>query len=381
MGLIIPSGKKVWTQPNRPMMPLEIRELYESGHVGAGTDPAARESFRDFLTSSGGNPNGDEVAYSAGYVGSSEGVLTLNFVRVIDALDENPWPGLAQEQGDCTVHGDKNSNLLTYGVEISAGLPDEVTGEVEGKPSFVAADGIRNGGLSPSPTWWWKWLVDGGGDGWSCASAAEASMKEIGIWFAAKYQDLGIDLTTYSRSLNAKYGRSGPPKNILDMGRKHLIRSGTELDGWEMIADYLAQGKGVNSCGDQAWSDTRDENGYSPTTRGSWSHSEAVLDADRRPWVAKRYKFSCLILMMNSWAVWNGGPRDIYDSAQFVPSHKRQRWIELDLVNPQTGNIMIPKGSYWIDAREMDSRYAIAKAGVSGWSKPKLPDWGGSLAG
>ena len=101
---------------------------------------------------------------------------------------------------------------------------------------------------------------------------------------------------------------------------------------------------------------------------------------DDRPVVHRIYGDS-LELIPNSWGVWNGGPRDIIESAQLVPPSKKELWIALDLVNPTTGNLMIPKGSFWARSRDVANREAFAMSSVNGFPRKKLDVLYTSLAG
>jgi hypothetical protein len=97
----------------------------------------------------------------------------------------------------------------------------------------------------------------------------------------------------------------------------------------------------------------------------------AVLACDNRPWVKQAYGDDFLFLIPNSWGTsWISGPRDIYDSAKYVPPAKKAEWIAKDIVNPATGNIMIPEGSFWATWKSIMNRSFFAMSGIRGW-KPK----------
>lgn len=360
---IIPEGFREWRGGADEMSVEDVRRMYDDGFAGAFGQPVQRAIFRDGIVEAGFNPNGEDTASQWGLAGRSDGELWVPFVYAADAFGALPWPGRPQGRGDCVSHGTANASTLTLGVELFLQRPDPVSGIIEGFPQ-LAAEALRDCVLSCEAVYWWR---RHGGDGWSCADAARVMLRESGMWLRMNYPELGVDLTTYSARTAGLYGSRTPPENFLRVGQAHLMRTATEPESWEAAADFLANGFGLNSCGGQAWADERDENGFSPTTRGGWAHSEGYIAADRRPWVAKKYGTPALFLMLNSWGKWNSGNRDIFDSARYVPEHKRERWVELGLVNPTTGNLLIPEGSRWVDCRTLESRYLVAFSGAAGW--------------
>lgn len=370
-------GFRYWREDRKPV---DVVSMYEQGFAGAYEDDDDRESFRDAVTEAGGNVSGEFNATAYRFAGSAEGGLHLPFVHAVDALGFNPFPGAAQEIGDCVAHGTIKAGIVTTGCEIASAKPDEVSGKLERAPD-VSPKGMIEGGFATAPLWWIRRAEQGGGSGWSCSAGARAMMKTIGLWPMNAFPELNIDLSDYSHEKITQFGTRMPPQVILTEGRKHLMRNATEPESWQVAADFIARGSGINSCGGQAWSSTRDANGYSPTTRGGWAHSESYIACDWRPWVQGAYGCPALFAQQNSWGVWNKGPRDIYDSAKYVPHAKRDKWIKLDLVNPETGNLMIPKGCRWVDCRTLDSRYLIAFSGQSGWPVLKMPDYGFSVLG
>lgn len=116
----------------------------------------------------------------------------------------------------------------------------------------------------------------------------------------------------------------------------------------EEVRDFIAAGFGINTCGSEGWSNSRDENGFSPR-RGSWAHAMCVMGFDDRPVVHEKYGDG-LVLIMNSWGRWNSGGRRILGTS-----------------------IDIPEGSFWAKARDCARRSFHAMAGASGWPAKKLP--------
>jgi len=277
---------------------------------------------------------------------------------------------------NCVSHSNKNALLGTLVGEVVAGQQDEVTGKLERIPDIPQL-GISNGALSTEVSYWFR---GSGGDGWYCGAAANVSIKSAGAVVRKNYPEIGIDLTKYSASLAGKWGRSKPPENIAKELRNNLIRTAARASTFEGLRDNLGQGRFISSCGSEGFSKKRDKNGFSNRS-GSWAHAMGYIATDDRPEIIKLYG-EPLVLILNSWGSnWNSGPRDIFDSAKFVPLNKKELWIALDIVNPETGNIMIPKGSFWAKWSNIKSRDCYVYAGLNGWEMQKIPTWNLDLWG
>lgn len=357
----LPSNFTFWPDDGvEERSPDDVRRMYDMGFAGAYQDEEAKERFGQTIVEKGGDPDGAAVAHEFGFAGSGAGKLVIPFVSVVEAYP-GCWPGPAQTRGDCVSHSQKNAILGSMVGDVVTGKVDEKTGGFEALPE-VPTEGISQGVLSTEAIYWYR---RHGGDGWNCDEAANVTMKESGLWVRKDYPEIGVNLTKYSGSLAGKYGSKTPPENITTIGKQHLIETATFLKSFEECRDFLDNWYFITTCGSEGISDSRDANGFSKR-QGSWAHAMGWIGADDRDVIKAKYGEG-LVLDLNSWAVWNSGPRDILDSAQFVPAAKKERWIQIDLVNPTTGNIMIPKGSCWIKFSEFKRREIIAESSVRGF--------------
>lgn len=373
---IIPSGSKFWdaSGPQALKSPADIQKAYESGWCGAYREPEEHEALLAENKALTGFSSIDDAASSNGWAESGAGKLSLPFIHVAE-LFPGCMPGPAQQRGDCVSHSCKNAGLGSMCCEVVSGKPDEVTGKVEGLPD-VSAEGVTQGVFSTEAIYWWR---GHNGDGWYCSAAARVMQKSSGLWVRKVYPTLGLDLTKYSKSLAGKWGSRPPTGEIAEQGTMNLVRAFAESKSREARRDAIANGYFGNTCGMEGFSNSRDENGVS-SRKGQWAHAMATIGYDDRSIVKQKYGDS-LELTLNSWGVWNTGSRDIIDSAQYVPAGKKDAWIRLDIVNPSTGNIMIPKGAFWARSRDVTQREWLATSSVNGWPKRNLENYGGSLAG
>lgn len=366
-----PEGGMFSGRNERDVLPLDIQSAYEAGHSGILYDPETPARMRAFAKQTGGVETADAAAHAFGWVNAGKGQLNLPFVAILE-IWPNAYPGMRQLEGSCVGHNGKNAGLTTCATESLCGIPDQVTGTIEGPPD-VPPEGEKTGvfsicGIYPKRGY--------RGHGWDCGSCAEVMVSEGGLLVAKNYEEFGVDLTKVtSRTENMTPG--GMPDAMWELARSHRFRTAAECETFEAIRDAHAVGMGVQSCGGEGFSSTRDENGVSRRS-GSWSHAMATHGSDDRPWAHQAYG-GPLVLIQNSWGEWNDGPRDIHDSAQYVPADKRDEWISKGIVNRSTGNIMIPKGSFWARWSDVRRRSYYAMGGLSGWKRKKLPDYGGSI--
>lgn len=327
-------------------MPWEPQHEYLSGLVGVYADPAATDRLNAMLAAQGQSPDGGEICQRYGLYGSGAGKLSAPFA-VIDQVFPGSLPASAQTRGDCVAHSTRNACLGTLACEIAAGQPDEVTGEVEGVPD-VSEAGRKDGVLSTEAIYWWR---RHGGDGWSCDAAAEVVLKESGLWLRREYPGVG-DLTRYSGPLSGKWGVRTPPAEVKAVGQEHLIRTATHAKTFEEVRDLIHNGYCISSCGSEAFSNKRDDNGVSKRSSGVWYHAMSYLGVDDREATKAKYG-EPLVMVQNSWGRWNTGGRKVIDSV-----------------------LEIPEGGFWARWSDLKKRYCVAFSGVMGWPAQTLPDWG-----
>ena len=349
MTRIIPKGSHFWPDDANDLPADKVLEMYANGFVGAWADPDEHALLRETIKAQGGWPDGDAAANAFGLAESGAGKLCIPFVHVL-SIYTGCWPGPAQQRGDCVSWGQKNANLVTMCGDVLGGKPDEVTGIIEGAPEVPEA-GITNGALSTEAIYWYRGY---NGDGWSCQTSARVSITKGALWPRKPYPELGIDLTKYSGGLAGKYGSQPPPSEFTTTGQKNLIRTATDLNGFEQVRDFSNNCYGINSCGGEGFSSQRDENGVS-RRQGSWSHSMAVIGADDRPEVKAIYG-EPLVLIQNSHGKFNSGPRRILGTT-----------------------IDIPEGSFWARWSDVRNRYYVAMSGAVGWPARTLPPYKSSL--
>lgn len=360
----VPKGLQDWPGDAIELDPARLEALYASGYAGAKYDPEARAAMLAGCSS----PNGEQVAYDAGFAGSGAGKLSMPFLYAY-AHWSKCWPSPGQTTGSCVSKGGKNAAIVSIGTDVASGQPDEKTGKVEGFPE-VSEEAERNGVIASEPIYGARGHP---GQGANCGTLQKWMMTEGGIILRQNYPEADIDLTKANDSIGARWGGRGTPDAVEAIGKQHQFYQATDCPNHEVVRDFHAAGYPNWACSGLGWSSKRDENGFSVKS-GSWSHSWITMAYDDRPEIKSKYGFP-LALYNHDWGRWNTGGRDIFQSAAYVPPNLKDEWIRRGLVNPATGNILIPEGSMWIDARLLDRCDCTAMSSVNGWPAKKLPDF------
>jgi hypothetical protein len=333
-----------WEQPH-DATPSAIIRQYERGYAGAMYSDEAQEEWIDKCTIK----SGEEVCSIMGYEDSAKGQLVTPFLHAVKAYP-GCFPGGSQAVGDCVSWGCRNALLVTLCCEAAAGLPDAVSGEVEQVPT-ASAEAIRFGVLSTEAIYAFRSTKPG--HGWYCAEAARVAQVEAGCVLRKPYD--GIDLTRYSKQNATAFNRREPSNPLQDAWDDHVVRESTLCSSFEALRDLLARGFGVNTCGSEGFSSTRDENGVCGR-KGRWAHAMAYTAVDDRPWAHAKYGCG-LVLLQNSWGEYMTGPRKIRDS-----EHE------------------IPPGSFWAKWTDVRRRSIHVMAAAHGWRRELLPDMLGGFA-
>ena len=324
----------------------DVVSAYEGGFVGAYSNPEAAEALRDQIKNAGGIPDGAMACSEYKLEETGKGKLSLPVLEVLK-LYPDCLPGGAQGRGDCVSWSQRNACLGTMCCEITSGTPDPNSGRLEGAPD-VSDTARLNGVLSTEAFYNWR---RHGGDGWSCAEAAQVGLNDSGLWLRKAYPELNVDFTQYSSRNAGIYGSRTPPESWREIGKNNLVQTITEVEEYEVLRDLLANGYCVSSCGSEGFSSQRDENGVS-RRKGSWAHALAYLGVDDRPEIIQLYK-EPLVLVQNSWGAWNEGSRRIFGT-----------------------DIDIPVGAFWARWSAIKNRYMVAISGVNGWPPKKLASYG-----
>lgn len=333
-------------------MPWNPQDAYDAGLRGAYSDPEAHERLTALIQSQGQSPEADDTVRNYGLSGSGEGKLSPLF-SIVEKIFPGSLPASAQGVGSCVAHSTRNACLGTLAAEIAAGMPDEVTGRIEGLPE-VSDEGRRDGVLSTEAIYWWR--GHSGADGWTCDHSVEVVCSQSGLWVRKNYPEIGIDLTKYSARTEVKWGRPLPPDTVGKIGKEHLMRTATRVKSFEDLRDLIANGYAVTSCGGESFSAQRDSNGVSNRTRGGWAHAMAYLGVDDRDEIKRAYG-EPLVLVQNSWGSrWGSGGRRVLGTS-----------------------FDIPLCSFWAKWSDIRSRYAVALSGVNGWPPQKLDSWMGGI--
>ncbi len=325
--------------------PGDIQRAYDSGWQGCIPNPKAKERFRDVVRETSGYQSFADAAHDNRFAGSGKGKLVLGF-RAVEAIWKYAYPGGAQQCGCCVSMSTRNALLMTFACQHFSNKSREPHGLPE-----VPDDGQRNCVFSNAPIYWFR---GSNGDGWDCPTAAAVACKYVGLVPCRDWGD-GVDLTHCTRDNDHMYGAQRPPHELIEKFGDHRAASAAEITSLEELADALANGFGVSTCGGEGFSGHRNEDGLMERS-GSWSHAMHENGIDWRDSTIAKYK-EPLILYEQSWGMWGSGPREI-------------RGTDME----------IPNGFFWVRWSAVKNRWRCCFSGTKSWKPSPLEDYGGTEA-
>lgn len=298
----------------------ELISLYKSGVGFVGKEPEVEEQLRSELRFT----SIEDAAHQWGYAESGKGKLFLQ-TSIVERYNPQHYPGPAQTTGSCVSRSTVNAGMNAICCEIAAGLPDPVSGEIEGPPPDVP---------NPAQQSFDHAIIYGcrghRGQGSSCSRLAKA-VSDYGGFLPRGVHDVpGYGKYDCSRYDDRQAHNFGPktPEPLLKYARQFaFIREVTFCETLEGARDALFNGHGISACSGIGFEGNRNEHGVT-FARGSWSHAMAWGGFDDRPWAHKTYG-GMLVLILNSWAKYNSGSRKVHGT-----------------------NLYIPHGSFWSRAKD-----------------------------
>jgi hypothetical protein len=216
-------------------------------------------------------------AIGSRFKNSGKGKLSTPYKSVLK-FDKKAYEE-RQTTGDCVSHGTRNACDVSRAVEI------DILGEREAWIARGATEAIYG-------------ARGHGGQGMSCARAAEFVSKNGGILLRKNYKNIA-DFTKYNGNLGAGWGARGLPDPVIDAANDHQIKTVSLIRSIEEARDALANGYGLAVCSNYGFSNKRDKKGIANVS-GNWAHAMAWIacdDTGNEP----------LFLVQNSWGKWNDG--------------------------------------------------------------------------
>lgn len=283
--------------------PQQIQAIYDSGFKGVLQDKASYVAMRRVAPRF-------HTAFKES-IGRGKGRVSLPFKAIL-SLDNKFGSDENQTTGDCVSHSTRNAGSIDYGV-------DAYFGETKYSGRFATENIYGYRGHS--------------GQGANCSRLASyVSQNGPGGFLIRKKYESGnnsVDLSRYNGSIGHNWGRSGTPSWLNEIASENKALRVFSLKSIDEAIDALACGFGISMCSGYGFSSKRNEDGLAEK-QGSWAHAMAWIAADDSDWAHQKYG-GPLILVQNSWGLWNSGPKR----------------------NDQ------PDGSFWI-------RSSVAKAMING---------------
>lgn len=256
--------------------PRDLLQAYQDGFVGSWCDPEDTDKLLGELP----HPLFGVAASDLYSTGEGKSVLLHKSI-----MDFDPTFGAHERQttGDCVSHATRNAVDITRCHEIIGGGQAE---SFEARGATEAIYGSRGHG----------------GQGMSCTVAARFVHKQGGILLR---KDYGFaDLSRYNSRTGQNWGRSGVPKDVLNEGKKHQVKTISMVKSVSEARDAIANGYALSVCSNYGFSSKRDKHGIARKS-GSWNHAMSWISMDD----SREIHNETLFLIQNSWGVFNSGPK------------------------------------------------------------------------
>lgn len=206
------------------------------------------------------------------------------YVYCIEVDNDHTFIGNSFGVFNCTSHGARNACYVTKCSNIHQRKSPEI---YKGRLATEVIYGYR--GFS--------------GQGMSPSRAAQFVSKVSGVHLRQKYGK--YDLSKYNSDLGSSWGRSGPPKDLIEAGKVSPVKTVSLVHSIDDVLDLVYNGYGLTIASNFGFTNKRDKNGICKRS-GNWNHQMSIVGADDS---GQRDK-DPLFLIQNSWGPnWVGGPR------------------------------------------------------------------------
>jgi hypothetical protein len=256
--------------------PRDILQAYTDGFVGSWCDPEDTDKLLGEL------PHPLFGVAASDLYSTGEDKVALLHKSIMD-FDPTFGGHERQTTGDCVSHATRNAVDITRCHEIIDGGQAE---SFEARGATEAIYGSRGHG----------------GQGMSCTVAARFVHKQGGILLRKDYGF--VDLSRYNSRTGQNWGRSGVPKDVLNEGKKHQVKTISLVKSVNEARDAIANGYALSVCSNYGFSSKRNEHGIARKS-GSWNHAMSWIAMDD----SREIHDETLFLIQNSWGVFNSGPK------------------------------------------------------------------------
>jgi hypothetical protein len=256
--------------------PRDILQAYTDGFVGSWCDPEDTDKLLGEL------PHPLFGVAASDLYSTGEDKVALLHKSIMD-FDPTFGGHERQTTGDCVSHATRNAVDITRCHEIIDGGQAE---SFEARGATEAIYGSRGHG----------------GQGMSCTVAARFVHKQGGILLRKDYGF--VDLSRYNSRTGQNWGRSGVPKDVLNEGKKHQVKTISLVKSVNEARDAIANGYALSVCSNYGFSAKRNEHGIARKS-GSWNHAMSWIAMDD----SREIHDETLFLIQNSWGVFNSGPK------------------------------------------------------------------------
>lgn len=255
------------------LTPFQLLRQYEDGLPGYVPDEREKQ---DFLSTQKYGVFKEPNIYGSG---RGKRALLWQYALKLDPLSYTE----RQTEPDCVSHGSRNARDATRAVEILLKREPEAWFKRGATEPTYGARGHGGGGMSP----------------------ARASKFERDVGFLARHDYDVVNLSTYTGSIGARWGRTGVPKEVQELCNHNKVGVITQVRSQEELMDALFNGYAAHSGQVAGWAAAPNDKNIHPRGR-SWAHDMAILGFDD----TMEYWPFRVWFIQNSWGPWNQPVKD-----------------------------------------------------------------------
>lgn len=328
--------------------PDQIRDIYDSGFVGAVPEDRISQAFNR-------SPQPrfyDAFPEARGLSRELEVCLPIRACQALIDPDFCADRKESQRQGDCVGKMIKNQGMVDGCVDAMFGETEWKKGP-DGKGVQYADENIygERGHSGEGANCWrlWNTVAPDGSQGFLFRDTYQTSQGTF-------------DLSKYRADLSGPWGRRGTPEALSEIARKNPALRVYRAKSLEEVMDALAMGFGVGRCGSDGYESTRNQDGFSDT-QGTWYHAIAVGGFDRSQRILDKYGGPGF-LHYHCWGGWNRGPKshEQPDGSWWVRSRFLERWVRSGEVAVVASVVGHNRKLIW--EQKMDRRSFLIKEGI-----------------
>lgn len=239
-------------------MYVNIAHLYEMGYFQGWKGFDAGQAAFNSLVAAGyklykfGDTDAGKSAYKWGIPNNK--IMLYDVCRKVLGKDTPNYP---QQIGDCVSFGAKNATEYVTCSQIFMG-GERYQFKLLFPPYVYGTSRVQIGGQHD--------MSDGSSGAWAATAVMQFGMIPADT----------PGCPAYSGKVAKSWGFSGPPDDMLKVGKVHIVKSAAKINNWSDCLKALQSGKPCTVASNQGFAMEADSSGFHQP-QGQWSHQMCII--------------------------------------------------------------------------------------------------------